>query len=500
MMAGSDQPVRAEFATGTPADSRTSRIVSTLLPYSPSGAIRWTQVLVLYAVAHGFMLASWNALYWDDWIVYANGPAGLADFISECQRCVVPAWEEIGGFLIAPGPWLMRALTFVIFPFVAFFFLQFLQRTGWTSTFESTTLTLFVLFLPLYGSRIAAANFVYSFSLLLFVFGASLTMSNSTTVRTLSPLPIFLSMVTASLQFFVIVLIAILVAKVRLQQFDLKFKRSTSVVVAVLGLSALFHRFLASRLLPSTKVTDGYNTIQPAFAARAGLIGVVLLLPILTILRRRRLGVRVARESYLFGIGLAILSAGTFPYLAVGHFANFSDWVLPILPDESDWNSRHQLLQPFGFALILLAVVHMFGARRIAAVTVVLASSISLNVATTSGYYLDALKQEEFMLAVAKASDQLMETTALVITDDALRYNARGRIIRDGEWVAMIKRATGTEISFIENFQQFCRQPKPVKHLAVTATNGRLKALIVRRAGISIKFTKLGRCQITALP
>jgi hypothetical protein len=51
--------------------------------------------------------------------------------------------------------------------------------------------------------------------------------------------------------------------------------------------------------------------------------------------------------------GLFILALGTCPYLAVGHFANLSDWITMWLPDNSDWDSRHQLLQGMGFALLV---------------------------------------------------------------------------------------------------------------------------------------------------
>jgi hypothetical protein len=473
--------------------------ISRLSPVSLTGTVRWPQALLIYVVSHGFLLASWNALYWDDWMVYANGSKGVEDFFASCDRCTVPFRPMIESFLIAPGPWLMRVLTFLFFPLISFVFFQFLRRTDWLNNQEIGALTLLLLLLPMYGARIAHIDFHYSLSLLLFVLGAWMTLSPQATVRISAIVPIFWSMFTASLQVFVVVLIAVLCAKLARPSDHLHHDRMTIVVVAFLSLAPIIHRFLLPRVLPDLQVTDGYNSIQPAFLVRAVLFSALLMCPLLHLLNLRRLRRTVSRESYQLGIGLAVLAAGTFPYLAVGHFSNFSDWILPLLPDQSDWNSRHQLLQPFGLALILVAIARKFESGIRSLITLVLITSVVVNIATYSGYYLDQVKQNEFIAAVAGAETQLEGVSALVISDQARRFNARGRDLRAYEWAGMIYRATGQRFIVDGDSIQYCQESKPTRMLTITASNGRLRSLVTGTIGISVDVAKLTLCDTSRM-
>ena len=140
------------------------RLRTALTVVSEKGGLRWPPTLLLYILSHGFMLASWNALYWDDWLTYAGGRQGTVDNFAQCTRCVLPFRGEIEGLLIDPGPWLMRLLVLIFFPIIALLTQQFLRRTTWLHRNEETLVTLAVLFLPMFGARIAIINFQYSFS------------------------------------------------------------------------------------------------------------------------------------------------------------------------------------------------------------------------------------------------------------------------------------------------------------------------------------------------
>lgn len=470
------------------------RVVSQLSPLSASGFIRWPQTFLLYAISHGFMLASWNALYWDDWMIYADGSAGVEDYFAACRRCIVPFRSEVEGLLISPGPWLMRVLTFLFFPLITFLSLQFLRRTAWMREDEMGVLSLLILFLPMYGARVALINFQYSLSLLIFVLGAWMSLSPRAAVQISAVVPIFWSMFTPSLQVFVVVPMAVLCVRLITRPNKSYLDRSTLLVIVLLGLSPFVHRYIIPIIFPTLGFRDGYNTIQSAFLVRAVVFSSLLVLPLLNLLNRRRLQQSVTRERALLSLGLAFLAVGTFPYLAVGHFPNLSDWILPFLPDESDWNSRHQLLQPFGVALILLVIARIFGTRMKAFVTVILTISVGLNTATYSGYYLDAMKQAELIQAIAESDAQLSNVSALVINDQATRFNARGRGIRAYEWTAMVTRAIDEKIQVDTNSIQYCYESKPSKMLTITAENGRLKSLFVGRIGLDVEMTDLTIC------
>lgn len=458
-----------------------------------NGQLRWTRILVLYCISHGFLVASWNALYWDDWMVYAAGSEGVKSFFAECTRCLLPGRATIEATLIAPGPWLMRALTFLYFPLIAILLAAFLQRTCWLRIRETSYITLAVLFMPAYGARISHIDYQYSFSLLLFVLGAWMTLSPRVPIRVFALLPIFWSMFTASLQVFVAVIIVVLGAK--LVRRELQSSVDRLVILGALCVFPIVHRYLFPVLFPSHTVTDGYNTIQVAFLLRAVVFTSLLLTPLMILGFKLQREKAVSRVFVLLSIGFALLGAGTFPYLAVGHFANLSDWILPFLPDESDWNSRHQLLQPFGIALIILAAAKMLRKRKRAFLFAIISISVVLNIAIYSGYYLDWMKQREFIAQMSESRELLIEAESIVLVDEALRFNARGRGVRSYEWTAMVNRATDLSIVVDGNSIQFCEENSPSHLVTVSADQGRLRSLISGRIGISIAVVELSLCE-----
>ena len=473
--------------------SQLSSMSSRFAPIRADGNLRWSPTLLLYVVSHGFILAVWNAFFWDDWIYYSNGSGGIRQLQSECTRWCIPlrGWAETQ--LISVGPWAIRALTFILWPVVTFFLYQFLKRTPWLSRAEGSTVSLLFLLMPINGARVSLITNYYLFSLTLFALGAWMILSPRRLMRLVSLVPLFWSMFTASLQVFVFVLTAILV--VRLMQ-KLDSLNQTNLLVLVLVTTLPFmHRYFLPLIFQSMVITtDGYNTIRPAFLARALFFTFMLLVPLFLALLRIRLKKPVPRENFLCYIGLALIGLGTFPYLAVGHFANLSDWILPFLPDESDWNSRHQLLQAFGLAFVLLGISSMFGVRKRSFIICTVALSIGLNFVTYSGYFLDGMKQREFVSAVHDMEKQLSGVSAVVISDESLRFNARGRWIRSYEWTAMLERATDFAIEADDGRIQNCEVLAATKMLTITASNGRLKSLLTGRVGISVQASDLPTC------
>lgn len=490
------------MAALTELNSSLKRFISWFSPVSTYGTIRWAQTLFLYAISHGFMLASGNALYWDDWLFFsANSsgdipgpPAGS----NECTRWCIPLRSWLESQITSSGAWTMRAVTFTYFPITAWLLSRFLMRSNWLRFGEISTITFIWLLLPVNGARVGLVMSYYSFSVLLFALGAWMTLSHRPTTQLLSILPLFWSMFTASLQVFAFVLLAFLLAKLHTSRDGWQSVRV--IVVAAVLIMPFVHRYLLPQVSSAFEITrDGYNSIQPAFMIRAMLFSALLICPLLYLLNRRRRQGTVSRESYQLGIGLAVLAAGTFPYLAVGHFANLSDWILPFLPDESDWNSRHQLLQPFGLAVVLSAIAGMFRARMKHFVAVILIASMGLNIATYSGYYLDAMKQREFITAVTGAKAQLQDVYALVIDDQTPRFNARGRGIRSYEWTAMLNQATNENFVVGDNNIQFCQDSNPTRMLTITASNGRLRSLVTGTIGISVDVAKLTLCDTSKM-
>ena len=475
---------------------RFSSVASRFTPFNSDGGLRWSQTVLLYALSHGFIMATWNAFFWDDWIQYSNGSEGIQQVQIVCVRWCLPLRYSVDAQLISVGPWAIRALTFIFWPTITFFLHEFLKRTSWLSKTETSTVSLFFLIMPLNGARIALNTNYYLLSLTLFALGSWMILSPRRLVRLISLIPIFWSMFTASLQVFAFVLAAVLMVRI-IQKID-KQKQFHLFILTMVTIFPFMHRFFLPLAFESMVfTTDGYNTIRPAFLARAVFFTFVLLVPLFFALLRIRVKKVIPRENILCYIGLALIGVGTFPYLAVGHFANLSDWILPFLPDESDWNSRHQLLQAFGIAFVLLAVASMFGLRKRSFIICTVALSVGLNFTTYSGYYLDAMKQREFITTVHDMAEQLSGVSTVVISDESLRFNARGRWIRSYEWTAMLERATDFVIEADDGRIQNCEVAAATKMLTITASNGRLKSLLSGRIGISVRASDLPTCSFS---
>jgi hypothetical protein len=390
----------------------------------------------------------------------------------------------------------MRVIVFVLFPLIAILFSQFLRRTCWLQNYEIGIATIFVLFLPMYGARIANITFIYSLSLFFFVLGAWMLLSHRPVTRVLAVVPIFLSMFTPSFQFFVVVPIAVLTIKLFQDRDDATRQASIHVSIALLCMSALAHRFALPSLSQSLKIRDGYNSIHAMSLGRAVLYSTALVLPLTRVLIRQKRRNSISRESYLLSVGLATVAAGTFPYLAVGHFADLSSWLLPIIPSASDWDSRHQLLQPFGFALILLAIVLTFGARKQQFILVVMFSSVALNLMTYASYYFDAIKQEVFITEVRRNAQQLAGVSAIAIEDLSEGMNARGRTLRPYEWTEMISRALSRDTPIVVDVMsiQFCKEFAPTHIISVSRSNNFFETLNIKDFGIRLRVARLENC------
>ena len=220
-------------------------------------------------------------------MVYATGSEGVRTYFAECSRCVVPGRAAVEATLIAPGPWLMRVLTFLYFPLIALLLAAFLRRTCWLRIRETSHIALVLLFMPTYGARVSHIDYQYSFSLLLFAIGAWMTLSPRVTIRVCAVFPIFWSMFIASLQVFVVVIIVVL--GVKLVRRELQKSADRLLLVGALCVFPFVHRYLIPTLFPSLAVTDGYNTIRVAFLVRAVVFKLLLLIPVII------LGVKLQR-------------------------------------------------------------------------------------------------------------------------------------------------------------------------------------------------------------
>jgi hypothetical protein len=110
-------------------------------------------------------------------------------------------------------------------------------------------------------------------------------------------------------------------------------------------------------------------------------------------------------------------------------------------------------------------------------------------------YYLDAMKQVEVIEQFTKI-DLLKTNRQILILDDAVRFNARGRALRSWEWEAMLEKSQTNSNNYLVEPLRYvsCDGFKPTLILTIAATNGRLKSLITRDLGIEIRVEEISPC------
>jgi hypothetical protein len=175
-----------------------------------------------------------------------------------------------------------------------------------------------------------------------------------------------------------------------------------------------------------------------------------------------------------------------------------SEWMLNFVPRASDWESRNQLLLGIGLALLITGLVGPIDSKfKKRAVTVLLGSCVFLNFTFMQGYMLDAKKQEE-VIHLLSNSDIVREGRVIMINDLAVRYNARGRLVRTYEWDGMLNRAFGETNYKSVNYEYIdcsnSENPVPDVLVTIDSSNGRFKSLLTSKIGINMTATKISPC------
>jgi hypothetical protein len=174
--------------------------------------------------------------------------------------------------------------------------------------------------------------------------------------------------------------------------------------------------------------------------ASLGLACLVLMVSVITrYIRRKRTGSK-SRSSQAFEIVLAIgilaLVLAIIPYLLVGK-----------LPSFENWETRHQLLMPLGFALIIVAATRSAtnwispGAVRIVSLGFVLAATF-VSFSASLSLVADWHKQMQVSAALAENGDVRLAST-VVFSDQAPQFNFQARHLDFYEYTGALWTAFG---------------------------------------------------------
>jgi len=457
----------------------------------------WKIALGLYILSFGPQFLSARNLYWDDWYLLDPVTAKIADnHYSGSGRAPWSSFFE--STVLNSSPFLFRVFTFIAFWAATFFLFKILLKLEVLTRNQVNIVCLIFMLLPVNSARIALITNAYSLSYLLFFLGWYLiALQKSRVFQVFGLTCFFLSYTSIGLiPFTILPLIYMLIIN---KQSSLRFTFRFWIDVSLLAAVPIL--YLVSRHVFWPPI-DGYKemyTPQTLGLIRGILFVVICSIPgIYGIFIAKRC--RSTISQYLVSAGLFSISVGAFPYMVGGHLVDISDWLIGFIPNFSDWNSRHQLLLPLGFALII------GGSLKIEAngplrwntspvLTTIIAICVILNVTFAQEYFLDGKKQDSIMAAMANNED-LKNASSILIDDQAVRFNARGRLIRSYEWEAMLHRTFGDDTRKVSYLQYVdCTEFKPDAILHISAPNGRLESTLRANVAINLWVEKINPCE-----
>ena len=432
-----------------------------------------------------------RGLFWDDWIYFRQPHALLATLGRELGSTWPGAtsWLPYGSWF---SIWATRAVMFACFLGVALLVLRLSRRLPFFDFGTRIAFASLVAVFPAIAARDSISTFIYPISLLLFMAGWALLDHSidakgwrSWVPRVVALVLFFLSFRTASLVvFYAAVIVWVFwrcgVTWRRLREAVSIVLRHADVVI----LPLVFWAFRSFDAVPSG-FYENYNIVTgkslmaaPLLVPRAlwqSLVGaftrmpgtawwpVVLAVAVVAAFALWKSGVErppfssrrraVAAWLWAAGVGLLLVVLGVFPYLAVGK-----------VPGFGDFNSRHQLLVPFGAALIVVGLVRALtdGARLPRAVSVgIFAVLIALCAGTVAGDHV-AYEREWYkqlgMIEAFQRAPQMQTGLAFEFDDRTKRLNAADRVRRRFyEYAGLFEQAFGTHDRFGVDKADFAR-------------------------------------------
>jgi hypothetical protein len=453
----------------------------------------WLSALVFFFFSFGLQFLYLDSFFWDDWLR------------GDSRESLYSAWENNG---ITPGrsflefsvlrnsAALFHLTTMACFVVSAIALRKILRSRLPLTVFQVNAITLLFLLIPTNSARVAIINFYSTFSYMLFFVAWSFLVSEKKYLSLLSGPIFWLSF--GALQFMPFYVLPVLHFGYLLYRRSGGFDYRKAVALSTAAVLPVLFWIVRSQ-------TFGANVREYYVPNRLGIIRGGLFVSVATLflvdgIVRKKWNMSQNARALLIGWGVLSLAFGSAAYMAGGHLVDISDWLISFVPNFSDWNSRHQLLQPLGFALIAVGVlsgsseetnkrVGLFGLSGL------IVFSVLLNFTFSQEYYLDSLKQDQIVEQFSKI-DALKTHSQVMISDDALRFNARGRSLRSYEWEAMLGKANPDESGyFVEPLRYVsCDGFKPTLILTVVAINGRLESLITRDLGIEIRVEEISPC------
>ena len=411
---------------------------------------------IVFAATHGWVLLSWNALFWDDWSILTADADEIRrmfkfvgfDLTGVLHAGLVPLGAGAYKILMLSSLALMSLCVFLIARHHGFK----AENAGW--------ITALFIVAPLNTSKIAAINVAaVMFAAIFFVAWALLLrdLQKPSVLKRIGVLVLFsiAFYLPSSLAFFALPAMSIAWHAHRAhpdwsERFVALFKRADFFVLPFVQFAIFrifffkpdasianeYHKFgiRSSRLQEAIDRIQADILFDMPWAVRIVLIVLpfVVLLRLTTCPPAQHVDMVRRADVWIF-IGLSACFFALLPYLAVGR-----------LPLFSDWNSRYQLFLPLGFALVCWSMSQYIGVyvqRRwlgISTLALILVLSAEFSVRSYFEYAKDWQKQNQLMAALQELK-AITHSDNIVIVDSVVY--AKRRVLRYNEYTQMMMRA-----------------------------------------------------------
>ena len=456
----------------------------------------WMWALSVYVVSYGLILTFLSSYFWDDWVIYYR----KSDHAIEQALRIRGDWPTRAFFestILGSRPELFKILTLVAYFAAAWLLFHILSTLNFLKINQVQLITILFLILPINSARVAMVDFAYACSFLLFFCAWFLLVRKSGWIKDLLAVLLFLLSfgATASLLVFLLVPCAHILY-LRLHDSSLARNRAWLSSLAIFLMSPAFW-FLDRRFNSPQGPYLAMYSLQKSGVFRALILLLIACVVLLWFIKVGSNDLTEKGRNLLISLGIVLVIIGAAPYIVAGHLVDVSEWMFNFVPRASDWSSRHQLLLGLGLAVITVGILgeleSKFKRNLVFAITGI---CVLLNMTFMHAYFLDSLKQDQFIDAI-KQDTELNASKVIMIDDQAERFNARGRFVRYYEWDAMLVSAYGNDakhtisgLSYVDCASDLI----PDTLLTITATNGRLKATLLRDLGINIAVTPISPC------
>jgi hypothetical protein len=456
----------------------------------------WKFSLILYGLSFLPSLFSIKTLFWDDWTMFDLQTGKL--FKSQYSGGGNAPWRGlIETYLFQSSLPIFRIASLVVYFAIGYFLFHILKRSPILNTNQIVAITLLFLVIPVNSARISIVCSKYGVDAFFFFLAWYLFETKDNKIAKLFAF-LFFFLSYSTLPFPTFTLLPILYHVVLKSPKNIRGYVSETMRAIPLLLLPLAYLAIRQKFWPPTGGSAVMYSPQMLGIARALLFVSICSIPLLLHIASSKF-IKIKKPNLLVAAGCFSLSIAAVPYMVGGHLVDISDWLIAFVPNFSDWNSRHQLTLPLGISLIIVGSMKMDNVQKLKwntypVLTAVLAIFVVLNVTFAQEYFLDGRKQNAVLEAMASNPD-LQSVKSIYVDDQAVRFNARGRLIRSYEWESMLEKALGLnsiKVSYLQYPDCSAFQPDSILH--ITSPNGRLESTLRGKVVIDLSVEKIDPC------